>query len=274
MNSNTIDDGRGRVEPIGFDALMARNRQALTLMAEINGQLSQELVAISNEWIVFLNRRLAKALDLPRQVTACKTVEEVYKVYGDFLLAETEQYRLKEKSAMAEPARAPAPHAEEEVAAPKRIPGARSMLVRDAMTAKAEWITPDLQIREVAARLCAQDIGCLPVGENDRLVGMITDRDLVRRGLATGADPSATTAREVMSRRIVYCFDDESVESATRLMEKRQVHHLPVLNREKRMVGVLSMGDVALKGSPEILGEVFKLASRDAARRAHLKVAS
>lgn len=274
MNSNTIDDGRGRVEPIGFDALMARNRQALTLMAEINGQLSQELVAISNEWIVFLNRRLAKALDLPRQVTACKTVEEVYKVYEDFLLAETEQYRLKEKSAMAEPARAPAPHAEEEVAAPKRIPGARSMLVRDAMTAKAEWITPDLQIREVAARLCAQDIGCLPVGENDRLVGMITDRDLVRRGLATGADPSATTAREVMSRRIVYCFDDESVESATRLMEKRQVHHLPVLNREKRMVGVLSMGDVALKGSPEILGEVFKLASRDAARRAHLKVAS
>ncbi len=148
------------------------------------------------------------------------------------------------------------------------------MLVRDAMTSKAEWITPDLPIREVAARLCAQGIGCLPVGENDRLIGMITDRDLVRRGIATGADPSATTAREVMSKGIVYCFDDEPVESATRLMGKRQVHHLPVLNREKRMVGILSMGDLALKGSREISGEVFKLASRDAARRAHLKVAS
>jgi CBS domain-containing protein len=274
MNSSTIDDGRGRVEPIGFDALMERNRQALTLMAEINGQLSHELAAISNEWIGFLNRRLVKALDLPRQVTACKTVEEVYKVYGDFLLAETEHYRLKEKSATGETTKAPAPHAEEEVAASKGIPGARNMLVRDAMTSKAEWITPDLPIREVAARLCAQQIGCLPVGENDRLIGMITDRDLVRRGVATGADPSATSAREVMSKGIVYCFDDEPVESATRLMEKRQVHHLPVLNREKRMIGILSMGDLALKGSREIFGEVFKLASRDAARRAHLKVAS
>jgi CBS domain-containing protein len=273
MNSNTIDEGRSRAESVGFDALMARNRQALALMAEINGQLSQELMAIGNEWIAFLNRRLAKTLDLPRQVTACKTVEEMYKIFGDFLLAETEQYRLKEKSATSETAKAPA-HGEEEVTASKRIPGAPSMLVRDAMTAKVEWITPDLPIREVAARLCAQDIGCLPVGENDRLIGMITDRDLVRRGIATGADPAATTAREVMSRRIVYCFDDEPVESATRLMERRQVHHLPVLNREKRMVGILSMGDLALKGSPEIFGEVFKLASRDAARRAHLKLAS
>ena len=163
---------------------------------------------------------------------------------------------------------------EQDVSASKRIPGARSMLVRDAMTSKAEWITPDLPIREVAARLCTQGIGCLPVGENDRLIGMITDRDIVRRGVATGADPSVMTSREVMSTRIVYCFDDESVESAAQLVEKRQVHHLPVLNREKRMVGILSMGDVALKGSPEIFGAVSKLASRDAARHAHLRIAS
>lgn len=140
------------------------------------------------------------------------------------------------------------------------------MLVKDAMTLHATWIAPDTSLVEVAKLMRDQGIGCLPIGENDRLVGMITDRDVVCRGVADGADPARVKARDVMSKGVKWCFEDQKVDEAAQMMDNKQIHHLPVLNREKRMVGMLSVGDLALKGSPELFQEVCRLASRDASR--------
>ena len=275
MSNSTNDIPRERLQPEHVIAFMEINRQALTQIAQMNAQLLSNTVVMSTKWVYFLSRRLAKNLDLPRQVAACKTVEDMYKVYGDFLQTQFDtDDRERTSQTSTDGNLTPARQSEGDVAPAKPIPSTRTMLVRDAMTANAEWIGPDLPIREVARRMCGQHIGCLPVGENDRLIGMITDRDLVHRGVATGADPSATPAREVMSHRIVYCFDDDTLESAARLMREREVHHLPILNRKKRMVGILTMGDLAFRGSQQIFGDVSKLASRDAERHAHLKIVS
>lgn len=142
------------------------------------------------------------------------------------------------------------------------------MLVKDVMTAKVEWIQPTMTIKEVARLMKDKNIGCVPVGENDRVIGMITDRDLVVRGVAEGADPESATARQVMSKGVTWCFDDQSLDEAAQLMDERQIHHLPVMNREKRMVGILCLADLALKGPPEVVRDVFRLTSRDASKHA------
>jgi CBS domain-containing protein len=90
------------------------------------------------------------------------------------------------------------------------------------------------------------DVGALPVGEEDRLVGMITDRDIAVRAVGTGRDPE-TRVREVMSQEVMYCFEDEDVERVVKNMADIQVRRLPVVNREKRLVGIVSLADVARK---------------------------
>ena len=93
-----------------------------------------------------------------------------------------------------------------------------------------------------------ENIGALPVGENDRLVGMVTDRDIVTRGLAAEGRPGTTSVRDVMSEKVFYIFDDDDVEDAARCMANHQVRRLPVLNHDKRLVGIVSMADLALTG--------------------------
>ena len=93
----------------------------------------------------------------------------------------------------------------------------------------------------------AFDVGMLPVCENDRLIGTITDRDIVVRALAEGLNPSATTVREVMTPEIAYCFEDQTISEAAGVMEQRQVRRLPVLNREQHLVGIVSVGDLAVR---------------------------
>ena len=140
------------------------------------------------------------------------------------------------------------------------------MQVKDAMTPHAEWISPDVPLTEVATIMRDKGIGCLPVGENDRLIGMITDRDITCRAVASGSDPKRCKARDVMSKGITWCFEDQEIDDAAHLMDQKQVHHLPVMNRAKRMVGIITLGDLALRGSQSVFGEVRKLASRDASR--------
>jgi CBS domain-containing protein len=142
------------------------------------------------------------------------------------------------------------------------------MQVKNAMTPHAEWISPDVPLTEVATIMRDKGIGCLPVGENDRVIGIITDRDIVCRAVAGGSDPKHCKARDVMSKGITWCFEDQELDDAAHLMEQKQVHHLPVMNREKRMVGILTLGDLALRGSQSVYGDVRTLAARDAARHA------
>ena len=135
------------------------------------------------------------------------------------------------------------------------------MKVRNAMHKNAEWVSPETPIVQVAKKMKELDIGSLPVGESDRLVGMITDRDIACRGFSDGGDVSRLTARDVMSKGIVYCTDSEDLEDAVRLMEEKKIRRLPVINGQKRMVGMLTLGDVSHAASHEMSGEVMAAVS-------------
>ena len=103
------------------------------------------------------------------------------------------------------------------------------MKVKDVMHKDAEWVTPQTALADVAKKMRDLDIGAIPVGENDRLIGMVTDRDITCRGVANGGDCANLTARDVMSKGIIYCNDTEDLEDALRIMEQKQVRRLPVI---------------------------------------------
>lgn len=115
------------------------------------------------------------------------------------------------------------------------------------MSADVCMTSPQQTIREVARMMREADAGAIPVGENDRLVGMITDRDIAIRAVAEGKN-SDTPVREVMTGEIGYCFDDEDLDSVALKMSDMKVRRLPVLNRDKRLVGMVSLGDIAQDG--------------------------
>jgi CBS domain-containing protein len=118
------------------------------------------------------------------------------------------------------------------------------MQVQEIMTRGVEVIDPNTTIRDVARKMRADNIGALPVGENDRLIGMVTDRDIVVRAVAEERSAGNTTVRQVMSEHVWYCWDDDDVEQAARVMAEHQVRRLPVLNHDKRLVGVVALADL------------------------------
>lgn len=128
------------------------------------------------------------------------------------------------------------------------------MRVSEAMTRNVRLCTPGQTIREVASMMAEIDAGSMPVGENDRLIGMITDRDIAIRAVAAGKSPE-TPVREVMSEHIHYCFDDEEIDEVAQNMGDIKVRRLPVVNRDKRLVGILSLGDVARTEGGETVGD-------------------
>jgi CBS domain-containing protein len=129
--------------------------------------------------------------------------------------------------------------------------------IADVMTRGAELTSPDATIQEAARKMAAEDVGFLPVGENDRLIGMVTDRDIALRAVAEGKEPKQTKVREVMTDRVLYCFEDEDADTAVANMSKLQVRRLPVVNRDKRLVGVVSIGDLAIKHSAQKAGKAL-----------------
>ena len=118
------------------------------------------------------------------------------------------------------------------------------MQVQEIMQTNVQLADPNMTVRDVARRMRADNIGALPVGENDRLIGMVTDRDIVVRAVAEDRSAGNTTVREVMSDGICYCFEDDDVTEAAGVMAKHQVRRLPVLNRDKRLVGVVGLSDL------------------------------
>ncbi len=135
------------------------------------------------------------------------------------------------------------------------------MKVKQAMHEGVEWRSPDTPLFELARIMRNEEIGAIPIGENDRLVGMVTDRDIVCRALAEGRDPATLTARDVMTEGVFYCLEDEDVEDAIHLMETKRIRRLPVINRAKRMVGILSFSDVSHTVSRELAGELAEAVS-------------
>ncbi|HEY8993871.1 MAG TPA: CBS domain-containing protein [Lacunisphaera sp.] len=142
------------------------------------------------------------------------------------------------------------------------------MKIRDIMTSGARCVGPDAPLTAAASIMRELDVGALPVCENERLAGIITDRDIAIRGIAESRDPSITSVRTVMSPEIVYAFEDQNVEEAAHIMELNQIRRLPVLNREKRLVGIVSLGDVAKQAGAGLSGEALREISQPAGAHA------
>ena len=138
------------------------------------------------------------------------------------------------------------------------------MKVKQAMHAGAQWVEPGTPLLELARLMRDHNIGAIPIGENDRLVGMVTDRDIVCRGLALGLDLGKATARDVMSKGVFYCKDTQDVADAAHTMEQNKVRRLPVINDDKRLVGILSVGDISRTDERDLCGEIVQAAARPA----------
>ena len=128
------------------------------------------------------------------------------------------------------------------------------MKVKEVMHKGVDWVSPTTPVTELAKLMRAHDIGCVPIGEDDQLVGMVTDRDIVCKGLASkDFDARRATARDVMTEGIHCCREDDDLAKAIQHMEKLQLRRLPVINKSKRMVGILSLGDVSHSVSGDVL---------------------
>ena len=130
--------------------------------------------------------------------------------------------------------------------------------VKDLMTPQAEVISPDATCEDAASLMKILDIGVLPVSDEEGLVGILTDRDLVVRVLAAKRDPKAILVGEAMTPSVVYCFEDDEVERAASVMAGQQIRRLPVLDRNRKLVGIISIGDIAVHGQSHLSGEVLE----------------
>jgi CBS domain-containing protein len=136
------------------------------------------------------------------------------------------------------------------------------MKVKDVMHKGVDWVSPDTPVAEIAKLMRAHDIGCIPIGEDDHLIGMVTDRDVVCKGLARkDFDAARTTARDVMSDGIHCCREDDDLAKAIHHMETLKIRRLPVINKSKRMVGMISLGDVSQFATAELAAQYVKSVS-------------
>jgi CBS domain-containing protein len=136
------------------------------------------------------------------------------------------------------------------------------MQLKELMTHGVEVIHPDATLQEAARQMRGLDIGPLPVCDGERLVGMLTDRDITVRATAEGRDPKTTKVRDVMTCEVIYAFEDQGVTEAARLMEEHQIRRLVVLNRDNRLAGIVALGDLAVHtGNERLAGEVVERVS-------------
>ncbi|MBI4526631.1 MAG: CBS domain-containing protein [Deltaproteobacteria bacterium] len=139
------------------------------------------------------------------------------------------------------------------------------MRVAEVMTEHAEVIPADFLLKDAALKMRQLDVGILPVRDGDRLIGTLTDRDITIRATADGCDPTKTPVRDAMTPGVVYCFEDQDLSEAAKLMQEKQIRRLPILNREKRLVGIVSLGDLAVhSGEEKLVSETIKEVSEPA----------
>lgn len=121
------------------------------------------------------------------------------------------------------------------------------MRIKEIMSSKPDLLAPTDTLKKAASLMREHDFGFLPIGENDRLIGVVTDRDITTRGVAQGKDPDKTPVKDVMTKEVWYCFEDDDDKKAVKSMEDKQIRRLMVLNKDKRLTGVVSLGDIATK---------------------------
>ena len=139
------------------------------------------------------------------------------------------------------------------------------MIVRELMSRRVEWTTPSTTLANAARRMRDGNIGCLPIGEGDTFIGILTEKDFTARATAEGLNPTTTTVNQIMTKSVIYCQEDDSIEDALSTMRDRHIHHLPVRNQVNAVVGIVSLSDLALRGPQELYPYVAKEAFQNAA---------
>ena len=135
------------------------------------------------------------------------------------------------------------------------------MKLKEIMSTEVEIVRSDASIQEAAEKMASLDLGALPVCEGSRLIGMITDRDITVRDTAAGRDPKTTLVSDCLSSELVYGFEDQDLDEAQALMEQKQVRRLPILSREKALVGIVALADLATKVSAAKAGQATQAIS-------------
>jgi CBS domain-containing protein len=138
------------------------------------------------------------------------------------------------------------------------------MKIREIMTPDAQCVRPDESLVDAASLMRQLDVGVLPVCDGDEVIGMVTDRDIAIRAVAESRHPATTMVREIMSPGTIFVYDDQSVDEAVHLMELHQIRRAPVMNRESQLVGIVSLGDIAVDASTKLCGEALKRVSQPA----------
>lgn len=136
------------------------------------------------------------------------------------------------------------------------------MLAKDIMSKDVKCVDSDTSLHEAAKIMRDKDIGALPVCGNDRLIGFVTDRDIVVRILAEGKDTKTTTVKDAMTPQCLYCFEEDSLEDVSKNMGKSQIRRLPVLNQDKRLVGIVALADLCCRGSKQAAAEALHAISQ------------
>ena len=136
------------------------------------------------------------------------------------------------------------------------------MKLKDVMTTQVEIVRPDASIQEAAEKMRSLDVGALPVCDGQRLAGMITDRDITIRATAQGRDAKTTPVRDVLSPELVYAFEDQDLEEAERLMQEKQIRRLPVLSRDKQLVGIVALADVVAEAGKKDAARTVQAVSK------------
>lgn len=133
------------------------------------------------------------------------------------------------------------------------------MKIREIMTKQVEIVSPDSSLKEAARMMRDADTGFLPVGENDKLVGTLTDRDIAIRAVADGKDPNNSKVRDAMTKELAFVFDDQDTSEAATIMSEKQIRRLPVMSRDKKLVGVIAVGDLATKtNDDDVVGQTIE----------------
>jgi CBS domain-containing protein len=133
------------------------------------------------------------------------------------------------------------------------------MQIREIMTREVEVIRPEASVREAAAKMKDLDVGAIPVCDGQRLQGVVTDRDIAVRAVAEGRDSANTKVADIMSKDLAYCFEDDEIDEAATMMEMKQIRRLPILDRDKQLVGIVSLGDLSVRsGDQDLAGEALQ----------------
>lgn len=142
------------------------------------------------------------------------------------------------------------------------------MQVSQILTREVETITPQTTVKEAAQRMRSMDVGALPVCDGRHLLGMVTDRDITIRITAEGRDAASTPVQEAMTPDVAFVFEDQDVQDAARIMRDKQIRRLPVISRDKQLVGVISLGDLAVSGNDRLSGDTLQQVSEPSHGRA------